>query len=144
MEITTSIETKTLVSLALAVADALECPETSASLRDPLNEIASGLIDLLSGDTIALQLRALAILAASGHSGHMTACPETESTPTANPERTGKHQARETEALILADALAKDGDVTRLDLASPDLPMVDRDHLAESDDARGLSPAISL
>lgn len=53
-------------NLAVAVASALECEETAASLRDPLNEIASALIDQLSGGNTALELRALAGLAKSG------------------------------------------------------------------------------
>lgn len=64
---TKSIETKQpLVRLALAVADALEDPSTPGSLRDPLNEIASQLIDQFSGGSIAVELRALATAAASG------------------------------------------------------------------------------
>jgi hypothetical protein len=78
---TKSIETKPVfINLALAIANALECPETPASLRDPLNEIAAQLIDHLSGGNAALELRALALT-------YTETRPEAESTPTANPER---------------------------------------------------------
>jgi hypothetical protein len=49
-----------LINLALAVADALEDPATPASLMDALSEIGSGLVDELSSEKIAPQLRALA------------------------------------------------------------------------------------
>jgi hypothetical protein len=70
------------INLANSIADALECPETPASLRDPLNEIAAQLIDHLSGGNAALELRALAGLA---QSGHITTRPEAETPVVANP-----------------------------------------------------------
>jgi len=99
-----SIETQpVLINLALAVADALEDPTTPASLMDALRELATSLVDELSGEKLAPQLRALA-LASSGHSSHMTACSETESTPTVNPALNSKHQAQEAEPLANASA----------------------------------------
>jgi hypothetical protein len=55
-----SIETKRpLTRLALAVADALEDSSTPTSLMDGLREVASLLIDELSGGNSAFELRAL-------------------------------------------------------------------------------------
>jgi hypothetical protein len=76
------------------------------------------------------------------------ACPESlrdalnEAASALIDQLSGGNIALELRALASA-AIAKDGDVTRLDLASPDLLMVDRDRsdLAESEDARRQSPA---
>ena len=57
---------QTLVRLALAVADALECPERPESLRDPLNELASSLINVLGVGNVAHELRALADTGSGG------------------------------------------------------------------------------
>lgn len=63
----TPIEKQSLVRLALAVADALENESTPATLRDLLNDVASELIDQMSGGSSSLELRALAGLIQSGH-----------------------------------------------------------------------------
>jgi hypothetical protein len=57
----TPMNTKTsLARLALAVADALEDQSTPSTMTDALNELASQLVDELSGGNSALELRALA------------------------------------------------------------------------------------
>lgn len=92
---TISIESKQpLINLALATADAMENPATSASLMDSLREVASSLIDELSGGNSAFELRALAC-----------AYTEPEKMLTASPERNDRHQARESEALAKASAI---------------------------------------
>jgi hypothetical protein len=56
-----SIEDRQVFSnLASAVADVLDHPACPESLRDQLNEIASGLIDYLSDGNSAFELRGLA------------------------------------------------------------------------------------
>jgi hypothetical protein len=53
------------IDLAIATANALECPDCPERLKDALGDVASQLIEKLS-PTIAFELRAVAGLAQSG------------------------------------------------------------------------------
>ncbi|HEU0175089.1 MAG TPA: hypothetical protein VFV58_12590 [Blastocatellia bacterium] len=92
-----SIETKQpLVRLAFAVADSLEDQSTPASLKDSLREVASSLIDELSGGNGVFELRALAQFV-DGRTR-----PETESTSTGRFSAKNGHQNHGREALAKA------------------------------------------
>jgi hypothetical protein len=54
------------IDLAIATANALECPDCPERLRDALGDVASQLIENLS-PSVAFELRAVAGLAQSGH-----------------------------------------------------------------------------
>jgi hypothetical protein len=76
------------IDLALAVANALECPECPRDLADALLETLTPLEDLLSESVTAYQTCAATLrgLAAMAESGHIETRPEPKAFAAASPD----------------------------------------------------------